>query len=237
MISDIGSIIEKSFQDSLHSIKKDFVTYLNKLNAGIDSTLFSVEEFDLQLDEVFDVHKLLIDNTKPVTEEYDEKVKKNKTIKGNRSELVSSFGLLGVKIGHFGGLIGMAIGGAIGGVIGYASGERERQVEYEEIVKKTRTVEYVNMTSVVKKYKAQTSKEIKNAYEKTLLYLEEQSSKLKSNIENKVEKVNDAIEKKAVFLSNLAAQSKNTSILIKSQKENRNWLLEMQEKVNDLIDF
>ena len=93
------------------------------------------------------------------------------------------------------------------------------------------------MTSVVKKYKAQTSKEIKNAYEKTLLYLEEQSSKLKSNIENKVEKVNDAIEKKAVFLSNLAAQSKNTSILIKSQKENRNWLLEMQEKVNDLIDF
>lgn len=245
LLVDIETIVDDSFQNSLNEIKKDFTIYINKLNAGIDSTLFSIEEFNLPLDDIFDINQILSDNTKPVKETYYTNETRTRTIEGNRSQNASrgaSYGgLFGMKLGTIvpglGNIVGTIVGGAIGGALGYLTGEGDRKETYTEKVKKERTVEYVNMKSILNECKEATSQKIGNAQEQVLLYLDNQSSKLLQNIKSKVIKVNESIEEKANLLSTVLSQSITTDSTIHTQKKNLDWLLGMQNKVNDLVVF
>lgn len=245
LLVDISTIINNSFQDSLDSIAKEFVAYINRLNAGIDSSLLSIKEFDLHLEYIYDINKILEGNTKKEKEHYYVEETKTRTIKGSRSQNASRGstygGIFGMKIGTImpgvGNIIGAAVGATVGAAIGYLSGDGDRTVSYTENVKKIRVVEYVDMKSIVENCKEATLREVNNAQEQSLLFLEEQSENIRRYIKDKVSTVNDAVERKATYLSNLLVESHSTETMIQSQKESLDWLIKMQNKVNELVNF
>lgn len=245
LVVDIETMMMDSFQTSLDKIKKEFIDYIEQLNAGIDSSLVSMGDFDFQLDKMFDVDRIFSENTKGYSESYYVTEQRTRTVKGNRynnvQKCVATGSLFGMKLGSYypivGNVVGAVIGGVGGAIAGYFSGDGDRKESYTEQVLKYKTVDYVDVVSIVDKCKENVKKELGKATADTLKYLDEEAENLRSSVKAKVTEIDKAIKEKIEFLKSLINEKESTNNEIQSLKANLEWLKKMKKKVDELIEY
>ena len=245
LVIDIETIVLDSFQTSLDKIKKEFVTYIEQLNAGIDSSLVSMGNFDFQLDEMFDVDRIFSENIKGYSEDYYVEVKKTRKVPGNRLDMiqrrVSEGAIGGATLGHAYPGLGHALGalfGAVGGaIVGAFEGHGSTTESYTDKEKKSRIVDYVDVVSIVDKCKENVKKDLEKAIHDTLNYLDEEAENLRKSVKAKVTEIEKAIKEKIEFLKSLIGEKRATDNEIVELRANLEWLKKMKKKVDELIEY
>lgn len=240
LVVDIETMMMDSFQTSLDKIKKEFIDYIEQLNAGIDSSLVSMGDFDFQLDKMFDADSIFSENTKGYSEDYYVEVKKTRKVPGNRLQNAQKTmmvgGLASLKASLGNPLIAL-IGGAASFVVGYIVGDGDREETNTEHERRTRIVDYVDVVSIVDKCKENVKKDLGKATADTLKYLDEEAENLRSSVKAKVTEIDKAIKEKIEFLKSLFNEKKSTNNEIQSLKANLEWLKKMKKKVDELIEY
>lgn len=245
LVVDIDTMMMDSFQTSLDKIKKEFIYYIEQLNAGIDSSLVSMGDFDFQLDKMLDVDRIFSENTKGYSEDYYVEVKKTRKVPGNRWDMIqrrAGEGALGglttghayPGIGHIFGACAGLLGGAIYGAF---EGHGSTTETYTANERRTRIVDYVDVVSIVDKCKENVKKELGQATTDTLKYLDEEAENLRSSVKAKVTEIDKAIKEKIEFLKSLINKKESTNNEIQSLKANLEWLKKMKKKVDELIEY
>lgn len=239
----INSIIQNSFKSTLSKVISQYIEHLNKL--GITPQALNVSSYSGVTISLPDMNKSIKKNTNTKDESYIEQVERVDLVEGNRTK----YGSWGVAAGaSFGAALGSALpglgtlaGALIGGIAGLFGGRASGHDSYYEtkyIPKKIeKFVDYVDMQEVASSASHDFDKLMDKLEGIAHEYILSENDRLKKSIKDKIKEVDALLLKKLADLQNLENSDKQTAEVIAKKENDRKWLISIQNRVENLIEF
>lgn len=239
----VSGIIQNSFKKTLSTVISKYIGHLNGL--GITPQSMDLSSYSGVTVLLPDMNQSLKNNTSTKDESYIKQVEETVTIEGNKG----TYGSWGVAAGaSFGAALGSALpglgtlaGALIGGIAGLFGGRASGHDDYYEtryVPKKVeKFVDYVDMQEVASSASHEFDKLMDQLETKALHYIRVENDKLKKNIKDKIKEIDALLLRKLDDLQGLENSDKQTSETIAKKENNRKWLIDIQQRVDNLIEF
>jgi len=95
----------------------------------------------------------------------------------------------------------------------------------------------VNMQGLANDYLTPILGKLNDSMNEVLVSVDEETNKLKNNLKSELKKINDFVVKKLEDIASKDADVESKDLEIRQKEENLNWMMGIQNRVNELIDF
>lgn len=239
----VNGIIQNSFKSAMTKVINQYVSHLASLGITPDSlNLSSYSGVSISLP---DLHASIEKNTKSFDESYIKQKEVVNRVEGNintRGGVGFSTGAgLGAALGSAIPGIGTFAGALFGGIIGLFGGRATGREDYYETtyvpVKIEKHTNYVDMQEVATSAAHQYDMLMSKLEDKARAYIIAENDRLKAQIKAKIKEVDSLLLKKLNDLQDLQNSDKQTAEVIAKKEKNRKWLIDIQHRVDNLIEF
>jgi len=257
LYAQIGSAIEKSYQNYFSSVIEEYKQYLGELGLDIvaDDMSFDSRTFVMEhLKDLLNSANHLINSytTKKYTNKIIE-VEEDQTIDSNRGRRAAGGGGIGVGSGAAIGAgigsifpgIGTAIGAGVGALIGAltgagigaATGEGKHTVKVKVPRECKVSSEEVKMKELVNNALQPLLVDLQTIENDVVAHINEQTKKIKDNLKNELDRIDSLLMQKTKSLEAKIAEREATEVEIKQNEDRLEWLDGIKKRVADLIEF
>ena len=241
----IEKIILNNYNNTINSIVEEYKSFLAELNMNVNSASLSFSPISLVSMSLSDLSSIVSDNTQRVDESYNTIEEYEHKVEGDRGAFATggaaSGALAGAAIGSFIPGVGTLVGGIFGGLIGAIGGACIGDDEHTE--KRTRQkrvekyVDYVDMRTVSEEYTQDFQEEIIKVKEQTLEFVKDETCRLKEYLKGELVKIDKVLADKLTALSKTESDSKAKAEELAIKENNLKWLTNIQNRVNNIINF
>lgn len=239
----IRSIIQNSFKATLSKVITEYISHLKEL--GITPQSMNLSSFSGIRISLPNMDQLIKENTSTKDESFITQGEEPVTVESNKGKY-GSWGLasgatLGATLGSIFPVLGSVTGAIIGGIAGLFVGRSSGHDTYHDIrfvpKKVEKFVDYVDMQEVASSASHEFDKCMDQLEKSATDYIRYENNNLKTCIKNKINEVDNLLLKKLGDLEQLENSDRQTAEAIAKKESNRNWLIEIQKQVDNLIEF
>lgn len=205
---EMGKILNKAYKTTLDRIIAGYAKYLDSLNLGMDKGALSLSPVKLVSASLGNLNRIVSDNTETVDEGRYETF--TRRVKGGTLRKIAHFVTFGLVDDH-------------------------TTETYEDWVSKN--VDYVDMTAVADDYLTPMTKSLKKTEESAKAYMNKETDRLKCLLKEKLAEVDKLLDEKLVSLAQTEDASKATAEEIAAKEAKLKWMLSIQKRVQNLVEF
>ena len=205
----INKILEKSYTQTLDRIIAEYTKYLNELNINVNSSALSFNPANLVAGKLADLSTILRDNTETVDEGYNETRTKRVFVESKR-RWYNPF-------------------------TWFKEGDHYENQNYTVWV--SNYVNYVDMNEVASEYLVPFKKNLNTIENSAISHVISETKRLKDHLRTSLTEIDRALKEKLDALSKTESDSQAKSKDIAQKEMNLQFLMKIQERVNNIINF
>lgn len=208
----INKILEKSYTQTLNRIVAEYTKYLKELNINLNTSALSLNPANLVAGKLADLSAILQDNTETVDESYYVK----------DSRMVKKEGGVLRKIAH---------------IFTFGVVDNYTMVKEEYNRKIAKYTDYVDMNEVASEYLVPFQKNLNMIENSAISHVKSETRRLKDYLRESLREIDRALSEKLDALSKTESDSQAKSKDIAQKEMNLQFLMKIQERVNNIINF
>ena len=208
----INKILEKAYTQTLNTIVSEYTKYLNELNINLNTSALSFNPANLVAGKLADLSAILQDNTETVDESYTVKDKRRVKKEGGfwrKTAHLLTFGMVDDYI----------------------------MVEEEYNRKIAKYTDYVDMYEVASEYLVPFQRSLNTIENSAISHVGLETDRLKEHLRESLKEIDRALKEKLDALSKTESDSQAKSRDIAQKEMNLQFLMKIQERVNNIINF
>lgn len=205
----INKILEKSYTQTLDRIVAEYTKYLNELNINVNSSALSFSPANLVAGKLADLSSILRENTETVDEGYNETQTKRVFVESKR-RWYNPFSW-------------------------FKEGDHYENQNYTVWV--NNYVDYVDMNEVASEYLVPFKKNLNTIENSAISHVISETKRLKDHLRTSLTEIDKALREKLDALSKTESDSQAKSRDIAQKEMNLQFLMKIQERVNNIINF
>lgn len=208
----IDKILEKSYKDTINKVIEEYKKHLAALNMGVNAGALSFNPLNLVSASLSNLSQIIEENTETEDESYTVQEKYTKRVEGGFLRKTASFLTFGLVDDHT-----------------YETAYRDKRI--------AKYVDYVDMNEVASDYIVPFQKNLQKTEQSALDYVSSETIRLKEHLKKELVKIDRLLDDKLDALSKTEADSKAKSEEIALKEKNLKWLMNIQQKVKNIIEF
>lgn len=208
----IDMILEKSYKETINKVIEQYKKHLADLNIGVNASALSFNPLNLVSASLLNLSQIIEDNTETVDEGYYVKEQYQKRVEGGFIRKSASFLTFGLVDDHT-----------------YETAYRDKRI--------AKYVDYVNMNEVASDYIVPFQNNLQETAQSAIEYVNVETVRLKEHLKKELVKIDKLLNDKLNALSQTEADSKAKAEEIALKEKNLRWLMDIQQKVKNIIEF
>lgn len=208
----IDKILEKSYKETINKVVEQYKKHLAALNMGVNAGALSFNPLNLVSASLSNLSQIIEDNTETADESYYVKESYQKRVEGGFLRKTASFLTFGLVDDHT-----------------YETAYRDKRI--------AKYVDYVDMNEVASDYIVPFQKNLQKTEQSAVDYVSSETVRLKEHLKAELVKIDKLLNDKLSALSQTEADSKAKAEEIALKEKNLKWLMNIQQKVKNIIEF
>lgn len=208
----IDKILDASYKETINKVIEQYKKHLANLNMGVNAKALSFNPLNLVSDSLLNLSQIIEENTETIDESYVVRESYQKRIEGGFFRKTASFLTFGLIEDHT-----------------YETAYRDKRI--------AKYVDYVDMNEVASDYIVPFQKNLKTMQEKAVAYVRDETMRLKEHLKKELVKIDQLLNDKLSALSQTEADSKSTAEEIARKEKNLEWLMGIQQRVKNIVEF
>lgn len=208
----IDKILEKSYKETINEVIEQYKKHLAALNMGVNAGVLSFNPLNLVSASLSNLSQIIENNSETADESYYVKEEYQKRVEGGFFRKAASFLTLGCIDDHT-----------------YEKAYRNKLI--------AKYVDYVDMNEVASDYIVPFQKNLQKTEQSAIEYVSSETVRLKDHLKAELVKIDKLLDEKLSALSRTEADSKAKDEEIKLKEKNLKWLNDIQQQVENLIEF
>lgn len=204
--------IKDSYKDAVSKILDEYKEYLKELNLNTGGTALKLNPIDFVAPKLNNINAIVQRNTKTIDEGHN--VRESYTVEKS-----------GIGWGLLRGIDFLGL---------FDSATHETRYRDKWVSK---NVDYVNMSALADEYLNPIDASIINMKDTAVRYVEKETKNIKETLKNDIKTLNKVLNDKMEDLKNITNDTKDTLAQIEKKGKDLKWLLNIQRRVNDIINF
>ena len=208
----IDKILDASYKETINKVIEQYKKHLANLNMGVNAKALSFNPLNLVSDSLLNLSQIIEENTETIDESYVVTESYQKRVEGGFFRKTASFLTFGLIEDHT-----------------YETAYRDKRI--------AKYVDYVDMNEVASDYIVPFQKNLKTMQEKAVAYVRDETMRLKEHLKKELVKIDQLLNDKLSALSQTEADSKSTAEEIARKEKNLEWLMGIQQRVKNIVEF
>lgn len=208
----IDMILEKSYKETINKVVEQYKKHLAALNMGVNAGALSFNPLNLVSSSLSNLSQIIEDNTETADESYYVKERYQKRVEGGFLRKTASFLTFGLVDDHT-----------------YETAYRNKRI--------AKYVDYVDMNEVASDYIVPFQRNLQKTAQSAIEYVNSETVRLKEHLKSELIKIDKLLNDKLNALSMTEADSKAKAEEIAQKEKNLQWLMYIQQQVNNIIEF
>ena len=208
----IDKILEKSYKETINKVIEQYKKHLAALNMGINAGALSFNPINLVSASLSNLSQIIEENTETEDESYYVKESYQKRVEGGFFRKAASFLTFGLVDDYT-----------------YETAYRDKRI--------AKYVDYVDMNEVASDYIVPFQRNLQNTEKSAVDYVKGETVRLKEHLKKELVKIDKLLNDKLSALSQTEADSKAKAEEIALKEKNLKWLMNIQQKVKNIIEF
>lgn len=208
----IDKILDASYKETINKVIEQYKKHLANLNMGVNAKALSFNPLNLVSDSLLNLSQIIEENTETIDESYVVTESYQKRVEGGFIRKTASFLTGGWIDDHT-----------------YETAYRDKRI--------AKYVDYVDMNEVASDYIVPFQKNLKTMQEKAVAYVRDETMRLKEHLKKELVKIDQLLNDKLSALSQTEADSKSTAEEIARKEKNLEWLMGIQQRVKNIVEF
>ena len=208
----IDKILEKSYKETINKVVEQYKKHLAALNMGVNAGALSFNPLNLVSASLSNLSEIIEDSTETADESYYVKESYQKRVEGGFLRKTASFLTFGLVDDHT-----------------YETAYRDKRI--------AKYVDYVDMNEVASDYIVPFQKNLQKTEQSAVDYVSGETVRLKEHLKAELVKIDKLLNDKLSALSQTEADSKAKAEEIALKEKNLKWLMNIQQKVKNIIEF
>ena len=210
--AQITGILNEAYKETINSIIAEYKKYLKDLNMGLNSKELDFNPINLVMGSLDNLSGIIKENTSTKDESYTVKEKYQKRVEGGFIRQAASFLTFGLIDDYT-----------------YETAYRDKRI--------AKYVDYVDMNEVASDYIVPFQKNLQKTEQSAVDYVSGETVRLKEHLKAELVKIDKLLNDKLSALSQTEADSKAKAEEIALKEKNLKWLMNIQQKVKNIIEF
>lgn len=208
----IDIILDKSYKETINKVVGQYKKHLTALNMSVNAGALSLNPLNLVSASLSNLSQILENNTETADESYYVKEEYQKKVEGGFFRKAANFLTFGLVDDYT-----------------YETAYRDKRI--------AKYVDYVDMEEVAADYLVPMQQNLQKAQQGVIKYVNDETVRLKEYLKAELVKIDKLLDEKLSALSQTEADSKAKAEEIAQKEKNLKWLIDIQQKVKNIIEF